>query len=264
MNSRFLVSLLGLAALTLLTPPARAVPVEMNFEADLKVTSSYLWRGIVNEEVCAQPALIIRANEEYSLTTWGTWDLTDDETDSAEHTRMDVILDYAPTKDIHMGNFGVVAYIYRDTSAGRAQDTFEVYAGYTLDVVTLPSLRAYYDFSEIEGFYGTFSLAHSFELMKSRLWLDVKTSLGAADEAYNEAKFSYPANSDEKEFIPEGAGLVDSTTTVSLPIQINEQFMVAPSATYMTLLDSDIRDAADEFDEETDGFAGALTAIAYF
>jgi hypothetical protein len=242
---------------------AHAVTLDMSFDADVKVTSAYLWRGsVISDDWCIQPSLTA-SGKGVSLYLWGTWDLTG-ATNGSERTRMDADLGYTYEYKKLMMRGGFIAYIYKDSLVTAWQkDTFEAYVGCDIDVPTLPTWTLYYDFGEIEGFYTTIGLRHSFEIAGKKGWssaFDIRADLGAADENYNDKRFSFPVNaaSGELPYEPH-ASLVDFTGTISLPISIGEHFTLTPAVKYMTLVDSKIKEAAKNAGQDTDGTAYSVT-----
>lgn len=263
MKSRYSV-LIVTALLAMCSISARAVMLEMGVDTDLKVTSAYLWRGrIINDEPCVQPSVTVNAGN-LSFNVWGTWDLTDVESSSG-HTRMDTTLDYSHRFSRQILSSGLIAYIYHDEPEGGKEDTFEAFVGYAVETLLLPSLTVYYDFGEIEGFYGEFGLAHSFELFKNIMALDLGISVSAADEEYSNANFNFPANEAEgiEEFVPDKASLGELMASASFPVSIGDRCMITPGIKYMNLLDPDIRDAAKNVEEE-DEIVYSLTLSLYF
>jgi hypothetical protein len=161
---------------------------------------------------------------------------------------------------------GLIAYIYHDDSSRRNDDTFEVFMESILDVPLLPSVRVYYDFGEIGGFYSSFALAHSFHLLKDTVALDLRADVGVADQDYSSGRFSFPGNEAEgiEPFVPEAASLVDLTASASLPVSLGDHVELTPGLRYMTLLDSDIKAAAEDAGEDADVISYDITFTIYF
>lgn len=252
------------ALLVVCSISVHAVMLEMGVDTDLKVTSAYLWRGrVINDEPCVQPSVTVSAGD-LSFNVWGTWDLTDVESSSG-HTRMDVMLDYSHSLNRQILSSGLTAYIYHDEPEGGKEDTFEAFVGYAVNTLLLPSLTVYYDFGEIEGFYGEFGLAHSSELLKNIIALDLGVSVSVADEEYSSVNFNFPANEAEgiEEFVPDKASLGELMASASFPVSIGDRCMITPTIKYMSLLDPDIRDTAKNVDEE-DEIVYSLTLSLYF
>jgi hypothetical protein len=240
-----------------------AVEVDLKVKSNVKVSSAYLWRGqILNDEAVIQPSVTMQA-ENFSLKVWGTWDLTDVE-GSSERTRADVELDYSVVQTKQLFNMGAIAYIYYDTPGSK--DTFEVLFDYALLVPLMPSFTVYYDFGEINGFYGKIGVAHSFELLENKLFLDINASVGGADEEYADKVFSISADEENgiEAYVPEKSALLDFTAKASLPVKVREKMRLIPEIKYMTLLDSEIRDAMADAGFDNDEMAVSITLLVEF
>jgi hypothetical protein len=197
---------------------------------------------------------------------------------ATEHTRTDLTLEYAHTwGDKLIGRAGVISYIYEASPVTTwHKNTFEAYVGSDILVPSLPSFTVYYDFSQIEGFYATAGLRHSFDIVKSEdargrragNWtcsLDLRADVGMADKTYNGKMFDYGAkDSDGQPVYEPAASLVDFTGVVSLPVMINGNFTIEPAVKYMTLIDSKIRDSVDNAGDHVDGVAYSLTLSLSF
>lgn len=258
---------------------AQAAVMEVEAEADIRVATAHLWRGqVINDEACFQPSVTVFAGE-LMFNVWGTWDITD-VTNRTAHTRVDVSLDYSYHVGRQLFNPGMIAYLYQDAPGRESKDTFEAFLGYALDVPLLPALTVYYDFGEIEGFYATASLAHSFELRKDQIDLDLSVCVGAGDEAYNQAVFGNGNGGDSG--APESgpaaadieASVVDFTATAYLPITVPlseatreagvERLAVVPGVKYMSLIDSNLREAVKSAGGKESEVAGSLALMIRF
>ena len=202
--------------------PVMAVETDLDITIDLGASSAYVWRGkVINDEAVIQPQVIMGANG-FSFNVQGAWDLKH-ETNSSENTRMDISAGYSMDLDLVRVKPGVTAYVYHDESEGGLKDTFETFVDIVFNlknVNIVPSLTAYYDFGEAEGFYGLASIAHSIELAGGRSAIDMAVSVGAGDEKYGEYLFSYTAEETgrEEDFIPEDSSLVDFKARMAIPI----------------------------------------------
>ncbi len=267
MKKTFLTILSGLVASVIFLATAQAFEADINGNVDLKVTSAYIWRGVVvNDEPCVQPAVIF-SSDTWAFTVNGSWDLTKVE-DSAGDTRVDTTLDYGWTSGKHMLRPGVVAYIYQDESGSRSKDTFEVFTEYALDIPALPSLTVYYDFGEIGAFYTTLSISHDFNIIKDKFPVELRASVGAAEEKYNNAIFSFPADEEKgiEAFQPDKSSLVDLTLggSVTIPVSKDDNAQLVPGIKYMTLLDSEIKNGVKDAGEKASEIAYSLTYSFYF
>jgi hypothetical protein len=242
-----------------------AVTVDLSAQFDIKTISAYAWRGVViHDKTCLQPSVTLSTGD-FSFNVWGTWDL-EHQTNSSAHTRMDTTLEYTTQWRNLIISSGVIAYIYHDDSSRYNDDTFEIFTESILDVPLLPSIRLYYDFGEIGGLYSSFAVAHSFHLIKEVVALDLRADIGVADQEYSAARFSFPGDEAEgiEPFEPEETSLVDFTISAALPVALGEHAELAPGVKYMTLLDTDIKTAAEDAGEEVDQISYNLTLTIYF
>jgi hypothetical protein len=233
-----------------------AVEVDMDVKTEVAVLSSYVWRGLVfNDESVIQPGVTVGAGDcEFNI--WGTWDLTD-VTNSSARTRMDVSLDYFYRNGKNSLTTGVKSYIYHDDANGLAKDTFEAFLGYALDVPTTPGLELNFDFGEVKGAYGRLKFGHIFVVEEANVGIVVQATVGAGDEDYVNYHFNSSTNANMLE-----ASLLDVTATVKLPWVVNEAFTITPSVRYMALLDSEIKKAVR--DEEEDQVIYGISAAVQF
>jgi hypothetical protein len=238
-----------------------ATEVAMDIDTELKAVSEFVWRGrILNDEPCFQPSITIGSSG-FSASIWGSWNLTS-VSNTWQNSRVDASFDYTFVLGKNIIRPGFVAYIYKDDPGHLAKDTYECFASYTYDVLLLPTLVVYYDFSRIDGFFATFSVAHSFELMKDRMAFDVKLTLDGADKAFNNNLFYFPAMDDDELSSPDKTSLVDLGVAVSAPITVGKNFTITPAAKFITLLDSDTKDLVDRAGQDTSLFVYSL-AINY-
>ncbi len=258
------------AAFHVVCGAASGVTLDVETELDLSFVSSHIWRGLeINDEPCFQPSLTM-ASSNFSFSAWGTWDITD-VPDSSSHSRVDLTLEGSAGSGIHLLCAGLAAYIYHDAPSSSKDDTFEVYVRYVADVLLLPSLEVRYDFSSFDGYYASASLAHSFSLKKrtdevAGVDLDFKIAVSACDEAYANGYYGLPANESAglSEFKPHKAILSDFTASVWLPMSLSENISVTPMARFVSVIDSDVRDAWSERGMDTDHWLwGASVAFSF-
>jgi len=258
----------GIATMQLLLAACTAwsVPVDMSIEVETKVTSAYVWRGqVISDNPCLQPSITFGAGK-FDLNLWGTLDLVEHE-DTWERNRVDVTGSYTWEEGRQVVSAGVVGYVYHDGPRNTSRDTFEAFGSYGIAAPLLPSLTVYYDFDRIEGYYGSFSLQHSVEIVPDRAALDVGAFLGAADARYLNAMFDPHENEDDEEIAGDRFDEplpVDLTVTLWMPIHLRPNVVVMPGAKYMTLLESDVRDAAADAGSENSKFSYSLSLIGYF
>lgn len=229
-------------------PAAPAAPVEVKEEspdsgfsvaATLDLYSAYVWRGmVVTDRPVYQPgATLSYATGDYgtfSANVWANADLSDH---AGHRTGAGLSeIDYTLAYSVDISDFTLGAgHIWYTFPKASGQDyynsTREVYASlaYNNDVVT-PSLAVYYDYALMDGFYGLAALNKSITLT-DQLSLGLTASLGAGDEDY----MAY--------FGVDGSGLMDLNVGASLTYALTDNLSVGAKVMWVSLIDSDARDA---------------------
>jgi hypothetical protein len=234
-----------------------AAKMDVNMDAELKATSAFIWRGrTLNDEPCFQPSFTVGTGN-FSANIWGSWNLTSI-SNSWQSSRVDATLDYKYICGRHIIRPGFTAFIYHDDPAGKAKDTYECFVNYTYDTLLLPSVTLYYDFSKIDGFFLTMSVAHSYTLIKDKMALDLKLQIDGADENFSNALFKYPDTETRPEFLQENMSFVDMTAMLSLPVTIGKNGILTPAIKYVTLLDSNSSDIVEAAGQDASIFVYSL------
>ncbi len=231
----------------------KTLPFDVELGAD--VFSHYVWRGIVvNEDPVVQPSLTISkemAGGTVAFNVWGSFDLTDFSENNGSSFRLqeiDYTLSYAKSLTEWIDfEAGVIYYRFPGTSF---DSTWEGYASFSFPATCFvtPSITAYYDFDEADGWYVKAALDREFAITEA-VTLGLSTSLGYADADYN----AYYFGVDESAF-------TDLNFGAALSYQVTESFSVGISAGYMVLIDSDIRDSMDN-DEKF--YTGVSASFAF-
>jgi len=236
---------------------AQAAEVDVNGTAEVEVNSSHIWRGqILNEEPVIQPSLTLDLGPYFSAIVWGTWDLTD-QPGTMSRNRVDATVACNGVHGKNIIKTGAIAYIYHDSSFSQNEDTYEVFAGYTMDEVSLPSVRVFYDLGDVGGLFGTLSFAHSFDLVQDQTALDFRVGVSVADEKNLQSRFTIQtvdANSQTNVFVPEGTKVLDITASMELLVFFGDDRhgLFNPGVSHMMVMDSDIRNALKKADEQSD------------
>jgi outer membrane scaffolding protein for murein synthesis (MipA/OmpV family) len=146
---------------------------------------------------------------------------------------------------------GVIYYTFPGTGGA---STAEAYGSVALSMVpyVTPSITAYYDFDEVEGWYVTAGLDSEFALTE-KMTLGLGASLGYGDSDYNCAYWSV-----------NDSGLNDLNFSASLGYQVNDMFSVGVSAGYMVLVGSDVKDQAEADGKDTSQFYMGVSASFAF
>jgi len=231
---------------------ATSMPGALGAEANLDVyaNSKYLWRGqMLNDEPVVQPGLTATASNGLSFNVWGNYNLTDarSETTDRKFDEVDLTASYAvPIEDLNL-EVGIMQYLFPHQGSVQAStaangstipalkfpDTREVYVSAGLNSILKPTAKVYYDFDQVEGFYGVASISHGIRLTES-MTTDLTLSLGAADSDYN--SYYFGVNED---------ALNDGDATLSLSYELNKAWSFGGYVQYARLLDGRIREAAN-------------------
>ena len=221
------------AAMVLGTASAAMAEDELSFEVTTDFFSKYVWRGQnVTDDWAFQPGI----SATYGGLTggfWGSLDMTDENGESGEFIEYDWYADYSAQINETIGySIGGIYYYFPGGEA-----TTELYAGLSFDVVASPSVTVYYDVDEVEGAYVAFGVGHSFEDLEGLPFgIDLSANLGWGDSSYNEAYWG-----------TDGSELNDLTLSAAFPFEVGP-VTVTPSVHYVSLLGSDIGDAAEDDD----------------
>ena len=230
---KFTLVVLAFAVLASNRPLKAEDEISVGTSADF--LSKYVWRGqdLVDDWVL-QPGASI-GYKGITASFWGNLDLTDENGNQGEFSEIDLTLDYSgqvPGIDLVSYSLGVINY---DFPASGADDTWELYWGFGLDVPASPSVTVYHDVDEVDGTYVSFGIGHSFENLFEidsgvGVGLDLGASIGWGSASYN--KFYWGPNKSE---------LNDLVLSAALPFEV-AGFTITPKANYITLMGEDIRE----------------------
>jgi hypothetical protein len=222
--------------------------VSVGVGADL--LSKYVWRGQnVVDDWSLQPSASV-GYKGFTGSVWGNVDLTGDWVHEGQLNEVDWTLDYShalPGLDALGYSLGLIYYEFPNTPWDA---TCEVYGGLTANVPLSPTIRAFYDFDEIDGTYVQLSVGHTIE--KITQWregcycgVQAGASLAYGSRGYNEGYFG----------IDEG-GLNDLTLTAGLPVCLGK-WTIRPSVAYSTMIDDNVRTATPKSDNLWGGIGAA-------
>ncbi len=207
--------------------------------------SKYVWRGQnLVDDWSFQPGASVTYGS-LTASVWANLDLTHENGNKGEFSEVDLALDYSgqvPGLDILGYSAGLIHYDFPVPRA--ADDTLELYWGFSLDVPASPSVTVYHDVDEAEGTYVSCDIGHSFANLfelgpGTPVALDLGASLGWGSASYN--KFYWGPDSDE---------LNDLVFSAALPFEI-AGLTITPSANYATLVSDDIR-RTDTYGSDSD------------
>jgi len=199
------------------------------FGADMAFMGKYVSRGVTLTDGPVFEPYVWASYKGITASVWANMDLTDRSRQRGEFTEFDFTLSYST----NFGKLGLSAgTIYYDFIS--IKDTAEVYGGLSYDMFLSPRLVVYYDFWQADGFYGCFSLSHSFglpEVVKGvTSSLDLSAQVGWGSKNYNSFNWG-----------EEHSTFTDMVYTASIPVVLSEHFTVKPSVCYSTVLDRTIR-----------------------
>lgn len=229
--SKYKSTLIVLCMTTLISTTSLKAEDQFSVGASADVMSKYVWRGqnLVDDWVLQPGAYVSYSNVTASF--WGNLDMTDENGYKGEFSEIDLTLDYTsqvPGIDILSYSLGFINYDFPIN--GGADDTWEIYWGFGLDVPASPSVTVYHDVDDVQGTYVSFGVGHSIEnLADCGLGLDLSASLGWGSASYNNAYWG-----------PNKSELNDLVLTAALPFEI-AGITVTPSVNYITLVGDDIR-----------------------
>jgi hypothetical protein len=237
------VTVLSVASLL----PATSQAAEANL--DLPVNSAYVWRGqVLNDEAVFQPSLTASAENGLSFNTWASFNLTDSlGTDlENEFSEVDLLASYAVPVEVVDVTVGAAEYLFPNqtlvtenedgtTTSASVPSTREAFVTVGKEDLTLsPSATLYYDFGQVNAFYGLLSVSQGYEVSKE-LSLNATLSIGAGDSEYNTYYFG-----------KDNAALNDGNAKLGASYALNEALTLNAFAMYTYLLDTSIRDAAKQ------------------
>ena len=207
--------------------------------------SKYVWRGqnLVNDW-SFQPGFSA-TYKGLTASIWANLDLTHENGNGGECSEVDLTLDYSgqfPDFDILGYSVGLIHYDFPVPRA--ADDTCELYWGFSLGVPASPSVTVYHDVDEAEGTYISWGVSHSFANVFDLgpgipLALNLGASLGWGSASYNRFYWG-----------PDSSRLNDLVLSAALPFEI-AGFTVTPSVNYVTLVSDDIR-RTDAYGRDSD------------
>ena len=218
----------------------------VSFEVTTDFFSKYVWRGInVTDDWSFQPGFSA-AYGGLSGGVWGSLEMTDENDQSGEFIEYDFYIDYSgQITDVIGYSVGAIYYSFPSFD-----DTTEIYAGLSFDVVASPSVTVYYDIDEVDGTYVALGFGHSLEgLDELPFGVDLSANLGFGDSSYNDAYWAV-----------DDAELNDLTLSAAFPFEVGP-VSVTPSVTYVAVLGSDVSDVAG--DDDSIVYAGVGLAYGF-
>lgn len=221
----------------------------VSFNAGTSFLNKYVWRGcLITDGAVLQPTLTA-GYKGVSLNVWGNMDFTDDAGYKNKFKEFDYTLDYSFDFNNFSFSAGAVDYTFPDTGV---KSTTEIYAGAIYNITGSPSLKIYQDVKEVKGTYFSFGGGYSFPIGEITS-IDLSGALGFATAKHN--KCYYFADS---------SGLTDLFIGAGFPFEVGKNISLTPSAAFTSLINSDIRDAYDKVDIDTENIIFGITVSADF
>lgn len=207
-------------------------PVDVG--ADLTFMSKYTWRGMaLNDDPVLQPSVTVGLGG-LSLNIWGNMDFTDYHGTEYEFNEVDYTLDY--TVDLPLFSMSLGAMRYNYTGLPGWDPTTELYLGLESGLPGNPAIMIYQDVDKGEGTYIEAGVAQSLPVAPFAS-LEVSAMLGWGSGVHN--RYNY-------EIAGMNGGLTDVSLSLGLPIGIGEIFSITPTASVISVVNSDIRDNYDK------------------
>ena len=193
--------------------------------ADIGVFTKYMWRGfeLSDDSFVIQPSATV-GYKGFSFNMWGNLDTDVAGTSGdAKWNETDMTLSY----DTSFGPVAVGAgYIYYALDG--VDDAEEFYVTGGLDVFLSPTLTAYREIAELQGWYINMGISHSFELPRG-MTLDLAGSVGYyLSEDDNFVEFDDDLNPTTKKY----KNLHDGQASVGLTVPLDEYFVLTPMIAY--------------------------------
>jgi uncharacterized protein (TIGR02001 family) len=206
--------------------------------AQVEILSQYVWRGlVVNDEAVLQPAMTVGKGG-FWIGAWGNFDLTDSVATEGEFSEIDLTAAYGAGIGPLAVEFGIVEYLFPNVTSGTnaAGATRELYVSVSAGTALDPTATVYYDFAETDGLYALLGVAHQVDTTET-LGVELNLTVGYADADFSAFHFG-----------ADNAGLVDMTASVSAELSLSEEVILGVGGHYVTLLDTELKEAADKDD----------------
>ena len=208
----------GLLALAVTTALPNSVLAEDKPEADFStgIYSQYVWRGwaLSDSSVVIQPSMSV-SYKGFGVNFWGNIDTDEVGTDTKNWNETDLTISY----DGSAGKIGYgIGWIYYNVDG--ADETQELYATISGDVLLAPTLTFYNDIDSFPGYYVTLGISHSLPIAEG-MALDLGAQVGYYDDDANYSEFH------------------DGLLSASMTFTVNDYVTLTPELYYSFALTSD-------------------------
>jgi hypothetical protein len=233
--------ILGILLLIASTTTVYAEDV-VEFEFTAGYFGKYIWRGQnLSDDPVFQPDFS-GSYEGFTAGIWGNLETTNINRNSGEFTEIDYYIDYSVNvQGVDNLGYSIGMITYEFPIDGSADNTTELYAGVSLDVLANPAVTFYRDVDEVKGgTYISLGLGHSFENVfdlagDTPVGVDIGAILGWGNTTYNKSYWGAKPNGTKI-----GGEMNDLVLTVGFPFELAGLSFTA-SASYVTLVGDDIR-----------------------
>jgi hypothetical protein len=203
---------------------------------DATVYSDFLWRGVNKYDTSVSPSIYVRFPS-FAVRATGIAETGDDE----GLGEVDASFEYF----FSVGDLDLSAgYIFYGYDESIYSDTSEIFGkvSWNTDTPIVPSLELYWDIDEAEALYGRLGVAwvDHIEHINYRL----QAWLGAATDGFSKTYF----------FVSE-SGFIDFDISFSMVIPVSDHVSFEPFVGYSVLLNSSIKDFAEDDSNEYVGGA---------
>lgn len=200
--------------------------------SDAGFLSKYVSRGVNTTDGFVFQPDVWASYKGFTASVWASMDLVDKNGLRGDFSEFDFTLDYSGNITEKLGySAGAVYYTFPHTGA---DDTAEAYLGLSYDMPLNPKLIVFYDFWQVDGFYASLSVGHSFglpEVVKGvNASLELSAQVGLGSRNFNE--FNFGASH---------TAFIDMVYTAALPVSVSEHITVKPLVSYSSALDRTIR-----------------------
>ena len=225
--------------------------------ADVGVLSKYVWRGyeLSHDSAVIQPSMSV-GYKGFGMNLWANLDTAFDDMDpttknESDLTETDLTLSYDGSLGPVTLGAGVIYYSLTGV------DTQEIYVRFGLDIPLSPSITAYRDIAEFNGWYFNLGVSYSFALPKN-ISFGLSGSIGyyySTDDAFVTINDQLVATTDRYN------ALHDGLLSANLTIPFGKFVTVTPSISYSFPLSDDADNLlkAASFSGHSDFVYGGIT-----
>lgn len=221
--------------------PAAQAEDAPSAEAAVGLYSKYVWRGfeLSQDSLVIQPSVSV-SYKGFGVGLWGNLDTNQAgmASESFNWNETDLTLSYDGSFDKVGYSIG---YIYYDVDS--AEDTQELYASISLDVLLAPTLTLYKDIANFPGWYASLGIGYSVPL-NDKTALDLGAQIGYANDDAN-----YNA-------------LHDGLLSASITFPVNDMISITPEIYYSFPLSDDAEIALTNADGD-DSFIYGGIAVSF-